>query len=216
MLLTFVFILTGYLIGSVSFAVLVSRAMGLPNPHSYGSGNPGATNVLRTGSKKAAVLTLLGDALKGGFALWLAQRIGTTVFDLPQQIQEFTLAGVALAAFLGHLYPVYFGFRGGKGVATAAGILVAMNAGMGAAILGVWLLVALITRYSSLAAITAALAAPAAAAVTFGQSWFTLAVLCMAVLLIWRHRGNISKLRSGTESRIRLKRRDAASLPDGG
>ena len=146
MLLTFVFILTGYLIGSVSFAVLVSRAMGLPNPHSYGSGNPGATNVLRTGSKKAAVLTLLGDALKGGFALWLAQRIGTTVFDLPQQIQEFTLAGVALAAFLGHLYPVYFGFRGGKGVATAAGILVAMNAGMGAAILGVWLLVALITR----------------------------------------------------------------------
>ena len=214
MLTSFAFILAGYLIGSISFAVVVSRAMGLPNPHNYGSGNPGATNVLRTGSKKAAILTLLGDATKGGFALWLAQRVGTTMLDASHQIGEFTLAGVALAAFLGHLYPVFFGFRGGKGVATAAGILVVMNAGMGAVVLGVWLLVALVTRYSSLAAITAATVAPLAALVTFGQSWVTLAVLFMAALLLWRHRGNIAKLRAGTESRIRFKRKDPDSLPD--
>jgi glycerol-3-phosphate acyltransferase PlsY len=216
MLTSFAFILAGYLIGSISFAVVVSRVMGLPSPHNYGSGNPGATNVLRTGSKKAAILTLLGDAIKGGFALWLAQRVSMTMLNAPHQIGEFTLAGVALAAFLGHLYPVFFGFRGGKGVATAAGILVVMNAGMGAAILGVWLLVALVTRYSSLAAITAATVAPLAALIAFGQSWFTLAVLLMAALLLWRHRGNIAKLRAGTESRIRLKRRDSSSLPDGG
>ncbi|KPK33805.1 MAG: glycerol-3-phosphate acyltransferase [Betaproteobacteria bacterium SG8_40] len=210
-----VFILAGYLIGSISFAVVVSRAMGLPSPHQYGSCNPGATNVLRTGSKTAALLTLLGDAVKGGLALWLAQRIGTTMLDAPHQIGEFTLASVALAAFLGHLYPVFFGFRGGKGVATAAGILVVMNAAMGAVILGVWILVAVVTRYSSLAAITAALTAPVAAWVTFGQSWFTLAVLCMAALLLWRHRGNIAKLRAGTESRIRLKRGGGDSSPDG-
>ncbi len=215
MLSSLVFILAGYLIGSISFAVVVSRAMGLPSPHDYGSGNPGATNVLRTGNKKAAILTLLGDALKGGFALWLAQRVGMTMGDASHQIGDFTLAGVALAAFLGHLYPVFFGFRGGKGVATAAGILVVMNAAMGAVVLGVWLLVALVTRYSSLAAITAALVAPVAALVTFGQSWFTLAVLCMAALLVWRHRGNIAKLLAGTESRIRLKRRGVDSLPDG-
>ena len=215
-MLSVLFILVAYLIGSVSFAVLVSRAFGLPSPHSYGSGNPGATNVLRTGSKKAAVLTLAGDALKGGFALWLAHRIGTTVLVLPVQALEFTLAGVALAAFLGHLFPVYFGFRGGKGVATAAGILMVMHPGMGAAILGVWLLVALLSGYSSLAAISAALIAPVAALFVFGTSWFSLAVLIMAALLLWRHRANIAKLRAGTESRIRLRRRDAESSPDSG
>jgi len=215
-LLTFCLILAGYLIGSISFAVLVSRLMGLPNPHTYGSGNPGATNVLRTGSKKAAILTLLGDAVKGGFALWLAQRLGAMGLVAPYQVGEFALAGVALAAFLGHLYPVFFGFRGGKGVATAAGILLVMNFAMGAVILGVWLVVALVTRYSSLAAMTAALVAPVAATVVFGWSWLTLAVLCMAALLIWRHRGNIAKLRAGTESRIRFGRRDAGSLPDRG
>ncbi len=215
MLSSAVLILAGYLIGSISFAIVVSRAMGLPSPHDYGSGNPGATNVLRTGSKKAAILTLLGDAIKGGFALWLAQRVGMTLLDVPHQAREFTLAGVALAAFLGHLFPVFFGFRGGKGVATAAGILLVMNAAMGMTVLGVWLLVALVTRYSSLAAITAAVVAPVAAMVTFGQSWLTLAVLCMTALLIWRHRGNIAKLRAGTESRIRLRRGGAGSLPDG-
>ena len=215
-MLSVLFILVAYLIGSVSFAVLVSRAFGLPSPHSYGSGNPGATNVLRTGSKKAAVLTLAGDALKGGFALWLAHRIGTTVLVLPVQALEFTLAGVALAAFLGHLFPVYFGFRGGKGVATAAGILMVMHPGMGVAVLGVWLLVALLSGYSSLAAISAALIAPVAALFVFGTSWFSLAVLIMAALLLWRHRANIAKLRAGTESRIRLRRRDAESSPDSG
>ena len=215
-MLSVLFILVAYLIGSVSFAVLVSRAFGLPSPHSYGSGNPGATNVLRTGSKKAAVLTLAGDALKGGFALWLAHRIGTTVLVLPVQALEFTLAGVALAAFLGHLFPVYFGFRGGKGVATAAGILMVMHPGMGVAVLGVWLLVALLSGYSSLAAISAALIAPVAALFVFGTSWFSLAVLIMAALLLWRHRANIAKLRAGTESRIRLRQRDAESSPDSG
>ena len=215
-MLSVLFILVAYLIGSVSFAVLVSRAFGLPSPHSYGSGNPGATNVLRTGSKKAAVLTLAGDALKGGFALWLAHRIGTTVLVLPVQALEFTLAGVALAAFLGHLFPVYFGFRGGKGVATAAGILMVMHPGMGVAVLGVWLLVALLSGYSSLAAISAALIAPVAAIFVFGTSWFSLAVLIMAALLLWRHRANIAKLRAGTESRIRLRQRDAESSPDSG
>ena len=129
-MLTAVFIVGGYLIGSLSFAVLVSALMGLPSPHSYGSGNPGATNVLRTGSKTAAALTLIGDAAKGGLALWLAQFIGAAVMA-PQAPGEFMLAAVALAAFLGHVYPVYFRFQGGKGVATAAGILLVMNAAMG-------------------------------------------------------------------------------------
>ena len=215
-LLTLLLTLCGYLIGSISFAVLVSRLMGLPNPQSFGSGNPGATNVLRTGNKTAAMLTLLGDAAKGGFALWLAQRLIATGSIAPYQVEAFALAGVALAAFLGHLYPIYFGFRGGKGVATAAGILAVMNAPMAAVIVGVWLVVALVTRYSSLAAIIAALIAPVAAAAVFGVSWFSLAVLIMSSLLIWRHRGNIARLRAGTESRIRLGRRLSPPSSDSG
>ena len=203
-MLSIVLIVASYLIGSVSFAVVVSRLMGLPSPHSYGSGNPGATNVLRSGNKNAAILTLLGDAAKGGFALWLAQRIGASEFAAAYGVGVLALAAVALAAFLGHLFPLYFRFRGGKGVATAAGILLVMNVEMGAAILGIWIAVALVTRYSSLAAIVAALAAPVLAMAVLGQSWYALAVLCMALLLIWRHRGNISKLRAGTESRIKL------------
>ena len=195
MLLSIVLVAAGYLIGSVSFAVVVSHLMGLPSPHSYGSGNPGATNVLRSGSKKAAILTLLGDAVKGGFALWLAQRIGAS---------ELVLAAVALAAFLGHLFPLYFHFRGGKGVATAVGILLVMDLKLGFTTLGIWVVVALVTRYSSLAAIVGALAAPVIAVMTLGKSWYALAVLCMALLLIWRHRGNISKLLGGSENRIRL------------
>ena len=203
-MLSIVLIVASYLIGSVSFAVVVSRLMGLPSPHSYGSGNPGATNVLRSGNKNAAILTVLGDAAKGGFALWLAQRIGASEFAAAYGVGALALAAVALAAFLGHLFPLYFRFRGGKGVATAAGILLVMNVEMGAAILGIWIAVALVTRYSSLAAIVAALAAPVLAMAVLGQSWYALAVLCMALLLIWRHRGNISKLRAGTESRIKL------------
>ena len=205
MLLSSVLVVAGYMIGSVSFAVLVSRLMGLPSPHSYGSGNPGATNVLRTGNKHAAILTLLGDAAKGGFALWLAQRIVASQFGEAHGVGEWVPAAVALAAFLGHLYPLYFRFRGGKGVATAAGILLVMNVAMGAAILGIWIVVALVTRYSSLAAIVAASAAPVVSVAFLGTSWLALAVLCMALLLLWRHSGNISKLRAGKENRIRLR-----------
>lgn len=204
MLLSIVLVVAGYLIGSVSFAVLISRSMGLPSPHSYGSGNPGATNVLRSGNKYAAMLTLLGDAAKGGFAFWLAQRIGGSQFGAAHGVGEWVPAAAALAAFLGHLYPLYFRFRGGKGVATAAGILLIMNVEMGAIILGIWIVVALVTRYSSLAAIVTAISAPIVAVALLGKSWLALAVLCMALLLLWRHRGNISKLRTGTESRIRL------------
>ena len=214
---SFILILCGYLIGSISFAVVVSRLMGLPNPHDYGSGNPGATNVLRTGNKTAAVLTLVGDAVKGGFALWLAQRLMSAGVITPVVSSEFVLAGVALAAFLGHLYPLYSGFRGGKGVATTAGIFVVMSPLMAAVVFGVWLLVALVTRYSSLAAITASVTAPFAAAAVFGKSWYTLAVACMTLLLLWRHRANIARLRAGTESRIRLGgSRKAPPSGDGG
>ena len=214
---SFILILGGYLIGSISFAVVVSRVMGLPNPHDYGSGNPGATNVLRTGNKAAAVLTLVGDAVKGGFALWLAQRLILAGVVTPAVSSEFVLAGVALAAFLGHLYPLYSGFRGGKGVATTAGILVVMSPLMAAVVFGVWLLVALVTRYSSLAAITASVTAPFAAAAVFGKSWYTLAVACMTLLLLWRHCANIARLRAGTESRIRFGgSRKAAPSDDGG
>ena len=206
MLSSLLLIIAGYLIGSVSFAVVVSRLMGLPDPHDYGSGNPGATNVLRSGNKVAAALTLAGDAAKGGFALWIAQRFIASGVVVADQIAEPVLAGVALAAFLGHVYPVYFHFRGGKGVATAAGILLVMNPLMAAVILGTWLLVALVTRYSSLAAIVAALTAPFVAAAVFGQSWYTLAVLGMSLVLLWRHRGNIARLRAGKETRIRLGR----------
>ena len=195
-------VVAGYLIGSVSFAVLVSRSLGLPSPHSYGSGNPGATNVLRTGNKYAAILTLLGDAAKGAFALWLAQLIADSQFGAERGVADWVPAAVALAAFLGHLYPLYFRFRGGKGVATAAGILLAINVAMGATILGIWIVIALATRYSSLAAIVAAIAAPLVSLAFLGESWFVPAIICMALLLLWRHRGNISKLRAGTESRI--------------
>ncbi len=217
MLSSLILILGGYLIGSISFAVLVSRLMGLPNPHQYGSGNPGATNVLRTGNKTAAALTLVGDAVKGGFALWLTQRLISVGVVTPAGSAQFVLAAVALAAFLGHLFPVYFGFSGGKGVATTAGILFVMSPLMAALVFAVWLLIALVTRYSSLAAIIASVMAPFAAAAVFGKSWFTVTVLVMALLLLWRHRANIERLRAGTESRIRLGRsRSAPPSGDGG
>jgi glycerol-3-phosphate acyltransferase PlsY len=187
-----------YLIGSLSFAVVVSRLMGLPDPHSYGSGNPGATNVLRTGNRRAAILTLAGDALKGAVALWLARWVGGNALDAAAS------AAVAIAAFVGHLYPVYFRFKGGKGVATAAGILFALDWRVGASLAALWLLVAAWSRYSSLAAITAALAAPALSWHFIGPGHVTAAVVAMALLLLMRHAGNIRKLIEGTESRIRL------------
>lgn len=190
-------LLLAYLIGSISFAVVVSRMMGLADPHTYGSGNPGATNVLRTGNRKAAALTLLGDVAKGVVAVllarWLAPSLG---------LSQTTVMLVGLAAFIGHLYPVFHGFRGGKGVATAAGVLLALNPLHGLAVLGTWLLVAFTTRYSSLAALVAAVLAPIYWMLLHGISASTLAVLVMSALLIWRHRSNIDKLLSGKESKI--------------
>lgn len=196
-----VFVLIAYLIGSISFAVMVSWCYGLPDPHSYGSGNPGATNVLRTGKKAAAALTLLGDAAKGALAYWLAWRLAPD-FGLGAA----TLGAVALAAFLGHLFPVYFRFKGGKGVATAFGILLAMDGRLALVTLLVWILTAVVTRYSSLAAVLAAFTAAATAVYFLGWGPHGGAVCAMTVLLIWRHRGNIQRLLAGTEGRIRLSR----------
>ena len=196
-----VFVVVAYLIGSISFAVVVSWCFRLPDPHTYGSGNPGATNVLRTGKKAAAALTLIGDAAKGAFALWLARRLAPE-FD----VGEMTLAVVAFATFLGHLFPVYFRFKGGKGVSTAAGILLALDARIAGVVLLVWLLTVFAMRYSSLAAIVAALAAPVATVYFLGWGPFAWMVLAMTALLLWRHRGNIERLMNGTESRIRLSR----------
>jgi len=196
-----IFVILAYLIGSISFAVIVSWCFGLPDPHSYGSGNPGATNVLRTGKKAAAALTLIGDAVKGVAALWLARRWAPE-FD----VGDMTLAAVAFAAFIGHLFPVYFRFRGGKGVSTAAGILLALDARIAGVALLVWVVTALGLRYSSLASIAAALAAPVITFSFLGWGPFTAMVLAMTALLLWRHRANIARLVNGTESRIRLSR----------
>jgi acyl phosphate:glycerol-3-phosphate acyltransferase len=200
-----------YLIGSVSFAVIVSAAMGLADPRSYGSGNPGATNVLRTGNKMAAVLTLIGDAFKGWVAVWLAGHFGPR-FGL----DEPAVAIAAIAVFLGHLYPVFFRFKGGKGVATAAGVLLAINPILGIATLLTWLIVAFFTRYSSLAAICAAVFAPLFDGFLFGANVIALAVVAMSALLVWRHRGNIAKLVAGKESRIGDKKKEAAGGAAGG
>ena len=193
------------------FAVIVSWAMGLPNPHTYGSGNPGATNVLRTGKKLAAILTLAGDAGKGWFAVWLAQKYSID-FDLPAT----TIAGVAVAVFLGHLFPVFFRFLGGKGVATAMGILLAINLWLGLATFATWLIIAFFFRYSSLAAIIATLFSSMYCFYLFGVSAELPAVIFMSALLIWRHRENIRKLLNGTESKLGEKKVvPAATDPDG-
>ena len=204
-MISMVFVVVAYLIGSISFAVIVSWCFGLPDPHTYGSGNPGATNVLRTGKKAAAVLTLLWDAAKGAIALWLAKRLAPE-FD----IGVLTLAAVALAAFVGHLFPLYFRFRGGKGVSTAAGILLALDLRVASVALLAWLLAVFGLRYSSIASMAGALAATAAAAYFLGWSPFTWMVLAMTTLLLWRHRGNIQRLMNGSESRIKLSRGDSA------
>ncbi len=188
-----------YLLGSISFAVVVSRAMGLPDPYTHGSRNPGATNVLRTGNKFAAALTLIGDAAKG----WLAVTIARAVLGDPSQESVNILLGlVAIAVFMGHLYPVFHRFKGGKGVATAAGILFAINWALGLATLGTWLIVAVFMRYSSLAALSAAFFAPIYFTFLFGLQPLGLAILIMSALLIYRHRGNIRNLLDGTEARL--------------
>lgn len=199
---TAIFILAAYLIGSISFAVVVSWFFGLPDPHTYGSGNPGATNVLRTGRKLAAALTLIGDAAKGAAAICLAR-----YFAPEFGVGEATLAGVVLAVFFGHLYPLYFRFKGGKGVATAAGILLAMDWRIGLSVLATWVVVALVSRYSSLAALVAAALSPVISFCFLGWGPPTWAVAVMALMLIWRHRANISRLAAGGESRIRLSKR---------
>ncbi len=198
---TLAFIVIAYLIGSLSFAVIASRAFRLPDPRSYGSGNPGATNVLRSGHKAAALLTLVGDGLKGWLALTLAQIYGPRF-----GVGDDGLAAVALAAFVGHLYPVFFGFKGGKGVATAAGILFAVSPWLGLASVVSWLVIAFFFRYSSLAAIIAATFAAFYAPFLFGLGALAASVAAMALLLIWRHRGNIRNLLAGQESRIGAKK----------
>ena len=195
-------ILVAYLLGSISFAVVVSRAMGLPDPYTHGSKNPGATNVLRTGNKVAAALTLIGDAAKG----WLAVTLARAVLGDPSQSSVNILLGlVAIAVFIGHLYPIFYRFQGGKGVATAAGILFAINWALGLATLGTWLIVAIFMRYSSLAALCAAAFAPIYFTFLFGVQPMGLAILIMSALLIYRHRSNIRNLLNGTETRLRKK-----------
>jgi glycerol-3-phosphate acyltransferase PlsY len=197
-----------YLIGSVSFAVVVSKCMRLPDPYSYGSGNPGATNVLRTGNKLAAVLTLIGDALKGYIAVMLARLIlGDS--SLTSTMGSWVLCGVVIAVFVGHLFPIFHGFKGGKGVATACGILFGINWILGVATLSTWIIVAMFMRYSSLAALAAAVFGPIYFVFLFGLQPIGLALLVVCLLLIWRHRGNIQNLMNGTESRIGSKKKSA-------
>jgi len=191
-----------YALGSISFAVVVSKAMGLPDPYTHGSKNPGATNVLRTGNKLAAVLTLLGDAVKG----WVAVTIARAVLGDPASESNNMLLGlVTIAVFLGHLHPIFHGFKGGKGVATAAGILFAISWVLGLATLGTWLIVAFFMRYSSLAALCAAAFAPLYFTFLFGLQPMSLAILVMSLLLIYRHRSNIRNLLNGTETRLAKK-----------
>src|SRR3954463_3818103 len=188
-------ILGAYLVGSVSFAIVVSKVMRLPDPRSYGSKNPGATNVLRSGSKAAAISTLLGDALKGWLAVWLAQIYAP---------EAAPYAG--LAAFLGHLFPVFHAFHGGKGVATAAGVLFGIDWRLGLGTVATWIIIATFLRYSSLAALVAAVFAPFFAALLLGFGAYFAAVLVMAALLVWRHKENIARLMAGTENRIGAKK----------
>jgi glycerol-3-phosphate acyltransferase PlsY len=198
------FALGGYLVGSIPFAVVVSRLMGLEDPRSYGSGNPGATNVLRSGNRLAAVLTLAGDAAKGWFAVWLALRLGAA---------EDVVAVVALAVFLGHVFSVWLRFRGGKGVATAAGVLFALDWRVGLAVLVAWLAVVVASRYSSLGAVVAAFFAPVATYFLTGSEPFLMATVAMGALLLWRHEANIRKLLRGEERRIGEPKDNGAEQP---
>lgn len=188
------FVVGAYLLGSVSFAVLMSKVFGLADPRTYGSGNPGATNVLRSGKKLAAALTLLGDAAKGWVAVWLALHF------VPGDV--VLAATVALAVFIGHLFPVFLRFKGGKGVATALGVLLALNAWLGLAALATWLLVVLLFRTSSLAALLAAAFVPIYAMLLAIPHEHTAVALAMSLLLIWRHKSNIVNLLAGKEGRI--------------
>ncbi|AKU23975.1 glycerol-3-phosphate 1-O-acyltransferase PlsY [Massilia sp. MB5] len=199
---TVLLVIAAYLIGSISFAVVVSKVYGLSDPRTYGSKNPGATNVLRSGNKGAAIWTLVGDAVKGWLAVWLVQH-----FAEPLGVGDMTIALVAIAVFLGHLWPVFFKFVGGKGVATALGVLLALNPWLGLGTLVTWLVVAYAFRYSSLAALIASIFAPFYYGLLFGTEPQLVAVLVMSGLLIWRHGKNISNLMAGKESRIGSKKK---------
>jgi glycerol-3-phosphate acyltransferase PlsY len=190
-----------YLIGSVSFAVVVSRVMGLADPRSYGSGNPGATNVLRSGNRAAALATLAGDAAKGAVAVLLARTLAERF-----GFSDATLAAVGLAAFVGHLVPVFHGFRGGKGVATAAGVLIALSPWLGLATLATWITIAVFFRYSSLAALVSAVFAPAYYLLLAGADGVLAVLVAMSALLLLRHRANVANLLAGRETRIGQKR----------
>ena len=198
--LTIILVLLAYLLGSLPFAVIVSKLYGLEDPRSHGSGNPGATNVLRTGKKSAALLTLLGDSLKGWLAVWLAGAFSADTLVI-------ALAGVA--AFVGHVYPVFLRFQGGKGVATALGVLAGWSGSLALVTSVAWVLTAALMRYSSLASLVAAMVAPIAAGFLVGSIQITTASAVMSALLIWRHRANIQRLLSGTESRIGSKKKGA-------
>ena len=204
---SFIAIVLSYLVGSLSFAVIVSRAMGMADPRSYGSGNPGATNVLRSGNKGAALATLVLDALKGWLPVFVIRLIGP---DYDMGMGTAALAG--LAAFLGHLYPVFFGFKGGKGVATAAGVLVGIDWMLGLATGMSWLIIAFFFRYSSLASLVAAFFAPSFYLIGGGIAWplnrtVLITLIAISLLLIWRHRENIRRLAAGTESRLGAKKK---------
>lgn len=199
---TVLFAVAAYLIGSISFAVVVSKLFGLADPRTYGSKNPGATNVLRSGNKAAAALTLLGDGAKGWLAVWLAQRFGEQY-----GVGDTGIALVSIAVFLGHLWPVFHRFIGGKGVATAVGVLLGLNGWLALATLVTWLVIAYAFRYSSLAALVASVFAPFYYGLLFGIDVKLLAVLAMSGLLIYRHRQNIANLIAGKESKIGSKKK---------
>lgn len=203
--LPFFAVVAGYLIGSLSFAVIVSRVMGLNDPRTFGSKNPGATNVLRSGSKGAAIATLLLDAAKGWLPVVLVKWYGSAY-----GLGDATMAMVGLAAFLGHVFPVFFRFEGGKGVATALGVLLAFSGWLGLATALIWLMMAVVFRYSSLASITAALLAPAVYVLGDGGLWLmsksvVLAVAVMSLFLLYRHAENINRLIKGKESKLGKK-----------
>jgi glycerol-3-phosphate acyltransferase PlsY len=192
-MITYLLPIFAYLLGSVSSAIVIARLFGLKDPREVGSGNPGATNILRYGGKKAAILTLLGDVLKGVAPVLIARAVSG---------DSLVVALTMLATFLGHVFPVFHAFKGGKGVATAFGVLIAMNHWVGLALVGSWLAVAVATRYSSLSAITVAVLAPVYVWWFVREPAPILATVCMALLLLWRHRSNIQKLLVGTETRI--------------
>jgi acyl phosphate:glycerol-3-phosphate acyltransferase len=194
-------IIAAYLIGSVSFAVLTAKVFRLPDPRTYGSGNPGATNVLRSGKKLAALLTLLGDAGKGAVAVGLARFVLRENPDL-----DVGVAMAGLAAFLGHVYPIYYRFQGGKGVATAVGILLAFSVSLGLSVLLIWLIVVGATRFVSLASVASAVAAAPIAVLLHTGTAMATAISAMGLLIIWRHAANIRRLRAGTESKIFAKK----------